>query len=182
MSFVEVHLWELKKLYKDIYHLLKLWLPAPHPQPAVLPTSPLSGLMSTCRPCRCWLRGCSGPWSPAHMRSSSQRCQRITASTPCFTTPQEVWLSTWSPLPPRFHKGIPFPHAGLDNTPLMGWPSSCSHPSPPLLGFPGATSQINDWCFHLCLRLILRESKLRNSLIYFSFYLGPLSILFPLLG
>ena len=154
MSFVEVHLWELKKLHKDIYHLLKLWLPAPHPQPAVLPTYLLSGLMSICRPCHCWLRGCSGPRSSAHTGSSSQRCQRITTSTPCFTTSQEVQLSTWSPLPPGFHREISLPHTGLDNTPLMGWPSSCSHPSP-LLGFPGAASQINDWCFHLCLILIL---------------------------
>ena len=99
---------------------------------------------------------------------------------PALHTPQEVRLSTWSPLPPGFHRGIPLTHTGLDNAPLMGW-LSCSHPSPPLLGFPGAASQINDWCFHLCLRLILREPKLRNSPIYFSFYLGPLCILFPLL-
>ena len=167
MSLIEVHPWELKKPKKDIYHLPKLWLSAPRPQPAALPISLLSGLMSTCRPCRCWLRGCSGPWSSAHMGSSSQSAR-------------EVQLSTWSPLPPGFHRGIPLTHTGLDNAPLMGW-LSCSHPSPPLLGFPGAASQINDWCFHLCLRLILREPKLRNSPIHFSFYLGPLCILFPLL-
>lgn len=43
---------------------------------------------------------------------------------PVLHTPQEVRLSTWSPLPPGFHRGIPLTHTGLENAPLMGWLAS----------------------------------------------------------
>lgn len=180
MSFIEVLLWELKKLQKDIYHLPELWLPAPCPQPAALPISLLSGLTSTCRPCRCWLRGCSGPWSSAHMGSSSQSA-RESPPLPCASHSSGGSTEHLVPTAPRVPQGDPaHTHRARERSP-DGLTGFCSHPSPPLLGFPGAASQINDWCFHLCLRLILREPKLRNSPIYFSFYLGPLCILFPLL-
>ena len=140
---------------------------------AVLPASLHTGLISTASTCSCCLGGHSGPWSSAHTGKSGQKYQRITTPRPVFPhSSGGMTPGTWSPLSPQVpQRDHAFVHSDSlpTSTPFIGCLSSFSHFPTPLLEFPGAAPQINYWCFPLCLRLILREPKLRNiaDLFYF---------------